>query len=123
MSDTLPELTPGEVDETVTCQHILTAQDVAEWTADREAHLAQFRATTGHDMPTWMALPVVPDEGQPCGLDLYVAVEEIDYRRGAYWTADGGVVIGKSDNVETTEVRMYCGRHGAWNVPDVEDWA
>jgi hypothetical protein len=58
-----------------------------------------------------------------CGEPLAVAVEETDYRRGMMWTRDGSVIVGKSDAVEVTEVRAFCGDSHYWAVPDVEDYA
>jgi hypothetical protein len=58
-----------------------------------------------------------------CGEPLAVAVEETDYRRGMMWTRDGSVIVGKSDSVEVTEVRAFCGDSHYWAVPDVEDYA
>jgi hypothetical protein len=64
----------------------------------------------------------VPQVGQPCGLELYVREDEINYRRGAYWTADGGIVVGKVDDSQGEGISLYCGRHGAWATPDVGDY-
>jgi hypothetical protein len=75
----LRTLTPGEVDELLTC----------------------------------------PD----CGNELQVTVQEVDYRRGARWNAEGSVNVRKSNEVEVLDVDLFCPEgHGSFELPDVDDY-
>lgn len=59
-----------------------------------------------------------------CGDTLGVMVREVDHRRGAYWTGDGEIVVGKSNDVQTEEIELYCHQgHGHFVVPDVADYS
>lgn len=111
--------------------------ELADWWADEALHGAELvrklldvldQQAQEATAPTLRTLePGQEDEDlvcPDCGQQLMVEAEEVDYRRGATWLADGSILVGKSDSVETIEIRIGCPRgHGQFEVPDVADWA
>lgn len=117
----LPELVPGEPNTTVTCQHVMTPQDVRARIERNEAVKERWAGHSDRECPAYMLWPVgLP--GEQCGLPLYVNVLEWDHRKQSEWLEDGAIYVGKSVDTETVDMRFGCEAGHDWELPETGDW-